>query len=85
MAKHLKNFRKQHIGILVKTTACGAPCLQRIKVYSEKLRILLLLWFLLCGGGALGMWPNIMPKKTAASAKISIVTGNVSDPNTEVF
>ncbi len=45
-AKHLKNFRKQHI--LVETTACGAPCLQRIKVNSEKLRILLLLWFLLC-------------------------------------
>jgi hypothetical protein len=40
--------------ILVETTACGAPCLQRVKVNSEKLRILLLLWFLLRGGGALG-------------------------------
>jgi hypothetical protein len=60
-AKHLENFRKQHIYWWKQLP--GAPCLQWIKVNSEKLRILLLLWFLLRGGGALGMWPNIMPKK----------------------
>jgi hypothetical protein len=65
------------------THIVGAPFLQRIKVNCEKLRILLL-WFLLCGGGALGMAKKKVPK-TAASANINTVAGNVSDPDLEVF
>ncbi len=58
------------------------PCLQRIKVNREKLRILLLLWFLLCGGGALGI-AKYNAKKTTASAKISTAAVNVLVPDHE--
>jgi hypothetical protein len=69
-AKHLENLRGQHI--YWGKQLPGAPCLQRIKVHSEKLRILLLLWFLLCGGGAHGKWPKIMPKKQPLAQKSAL-------------